>query len=97
MHGMDVVPSSADPTQLFVYAINHRVPDPHLDSFQVGANSSIEVFKTKVGSTTLEYVATVENELISTPNDVLGSPDGTSFYVTNDFGFKKTGFVSLSF
>ncbi|KAF8664369.1 hypothetical protein AX16_000741 [Volvariella volvacea WC 439] len=87
VHGMDVVQSSTDPQKLFVYLINHRVPidqDPHL----VGADSVIEIFEAQVGSQTLSHLRTIEDPAIITPNDVVGSPDGQSFYFTNDHGSK---------
>ncbi|TFK44268.1 serum paraoxonase/arylesterase [Crucibulum laeve] len=88
LHGMDVVPSS-NPNQLFVYLVNHRAP---LDGIaeKVGADSSIEVFTTTVGGNTLTHVKTVEDPVIITPNDVVGSADGKSFFFTNDHG-EKTG------
>ncbi|EAU91102.2 serum paraoxonase/arylesterase [Coprinopsis cinerea okayama7 len=87
LHGMDVVPSADDPDQLWVYLVNHRAPLEG-DARKVGADSAIEVFKTIVGSSKLEYVRTVEDDTIITPNDLIGSPDGKSFYVTNDHGVK---------
>jgi len=85
-HGMDVVPSDSDPSVLFVYLVNHRVPLGGVPAKVVGADSVIEVFKTKVGGKTLEHVKTVEDPIIIAPNDVIGSADGTSFYFTNDHG-----------
>ncbi|KDR75055.1 hypothetical protein GALMADRAFT_523479 [Galerina marginata CBS 339.88] len=85
-HGMDVVPSDADPTVLFIYLVNHRVPLGGVRAKDVGADSSIEIFKTKVGGKTLEHIKTVEDPTIIAPNDVIGSADGTSFHFTNDHG-----------
>ncbi|TCD65610.1 hypothetical protein EIP91_002457 [Steccherinum ochraceum] len=87
VHGMDVVASTSDPTRLFVYAVNHREPltgDPAL----TGADSAIEVFSTTAGSSSMEYISTVEDSLILTPNDIAGFPDGKSFYFTNDHSVK---------
>ncbi|KAF8492341.1 serum paraoxonase/arylesterase [Russula emetica] len=86
-HGLDVVPSAADPKELFVYAINHRKP-VHGKAKLVGADSVVEIFKTTVGGNTLTHVRTVESPIIDTPNDLVGSPDGKSFYFTNDHGVK---------
>jgi arylesterase / paraoxonase len=94
LHGMDVVPDSEDPNQLWVYLVNHRVPLEG-DPAKVGADSVVEVFKTYLESPTLEHIRTVEDERIITPNDLIGSDDGKSFYVTNDRA-AKTGFVCLS-
>jgi arylesterase/paraoxonase len=90
-HGLDVVPSAANPRELFVYAINHRKP-VHGQGKLVGADSVVEIFKTTVGGNTLAHVRTIESPIINTPNDLVGSSDGRSFYFTNDHGV-KVGFV----
>lgn len=93
LHGMDVVPSLSKPSELFVYLVNHRKPLGGKNAAEVGADSSIEIFKTSVGTKVLTHVKTVEDPVILTPNDVVGSPDGKSFHFTNDRG-AKTGLVS---
>lgn len=94
VYGMDVVPSSADPTQLFVYVVNHRIPLLNRSAKDLGADSSIEIYRTTVGGSTLTHLKTVEDQVvITTPNDIVGSSDGQSFHFTNDHGF-KTGLVS---
>lgn len=90
-HGLDVVPSATNPKELFVYAINHRKPVLGRAN-QVGADSVVEIFKTTVGGNTLTHVRTIKSPIIDTPNDLVGSPDGKSFYFTNDHGV-KIGFV----
>ncbi|KAF7343281.1 hypothetical protein MVEN_01760200 [Mycena venus] len=82
VHGMDVVPNSSDPKKLWIYLVNHRVPkgDPPLN----GLDSVIELFEMEVGSTSLTHIKTFDYpEYIIHPNDVVGSPDGKSFYFTN--------------
>jgi hypothetical protein len=91
-HGMDVVPSASDPSELFVYLINHKPPVGAVDPRQTGADSVLEIFKHKVGSDTLVHVKTFVSPLMIAPNDVVGSDDGTSLYFTNDHG-QKTGIV----
>ena len=93
LHGLDVVPSSSNLDDLFLYLVNHRAPTNGKDAREAGADSSIEIFKTSVGSPKMVYRSTVEDPLIITPNDIVGSPDGKSFYFTNDHG-SKTGGVS---
>ena len=93
LHGMDVVPSSTNPSDLFIYLVNHRAPLGDALAQDVGADSVIEIFKTTVGGKTLTYLKTIESPVIITPNDIVGSPDGDSFYFTNDHG-EKVGFVS---
>ena len=97
LHGMDVVPSASVPGELFVYLVNHRVPLGDADPRVVGADSSIEVFKTKVGGTVLTHLRTYEDPaVIIAPNDIAGASDGRSFYFTNDHGV-RTGLVSHLF
>ncbi|KAJ7029018.1 hypothetical protein C8F04DRAFT_1117697 [Mycena alexandri] len=82
VHGMDVVPNSSDPKKLWIYLVNHRVPkgDPLLN----GLDSVIELFETEVGSSSVTHIKTFDYpEYIIHPNDVVGSPDGKSFYFTN--------------
>lgn len=94
VHGFDVVPSSTDPNELFVYVINHRPPVDE-DPTRVGSDSVMEIFRTTVGDGTLRHVTTVRDPVIETPNDVVGLSDGKSFYFTNDHG-RKIGWVSPS-
>ncbi|KAK2464159.1 hypothetical protein APHAL10511_003616 [Amanita phalloides] len=91
LHGMDIVPSSADPNHLFIYLINHRAPLNGQLANLVGADSAVEIFETHVGSSVLTHIKTVEHPTIITPNDLVGFGDGNSFYVTNDHG-EKLGF-----
>jgi arylesterase/paraoxonase len=92
LHGMDVVPSSDDSSLLYVYLVNHRKPIS-ADARTIGADSVIEVFKTRIGSSTLEHLRTFQDPaVVITPNDVVGSPDGKSVHFTNDHRL-KTGFV----
>ncbi|KAG8821205.1 hypothetical protein FRC19_011333 [Serendipita sp. 401] len=83
--GLDVVESSTEPGHLWVYVINHRPPLPPLKAQTYGADSCVEIFKTKIGSDTLEHVRTIEDpEHLVTPNDIVGKDDGSGFWVTND-------------
>jgi hypothetical protein len=88
LHGMDVVPSSSNPSELFVYLVNHRAPPGDLLAKDVGADSVIEIFKTVLNSKNMTHIKTVKDPVIMTPNDIVGSPDGKSFYFTNDNGAK---------
>lgn len=92
-HGMDVVPSADNSKDLFVYLVNHR-PPVGKDPAKFGANSTIEIFKTRVGASTLTHLHTIHNPVLITPNDILGSSDGKSFHFTNTAG-AKTGYVSI--
>jgi hypothetical protein len=89
---MDVVPSASNPSELFIYAVNHRKPADPKSAPVTGADSTIEIFKTTVGSTALTHLRTLRDPVILTPNDIVGSPDGESFFFTNDHA-TKTSFV----
>ncbi|CAK5281472.1 unnamed protein product [Mycena citricolor] len=95
VHGMDVVASSSNPAELFIYAVNHRKPIGPKSALTAGANSTIEIFKTVVGSGQILHVQTVHDPVIISPNDVVGSPDGSSFFFTNDHA-SKLGVVLLA-
>lgn len=88
VHGMDVVPSAADPAELFVYLVNHR---PAADG--TATDPSVEVFRTIHGGRVLEHVRTYADAgVMRSPNDVVGAPDGQSFWFTND-GSHLRGFA----
>ncbi|KAJ3505043.1 hypothetical protein NLJ89_g7625 [Agrocybe chaxingu] len=92
LHGMDVVPSSTHPEELFVYLVNHRIPMGDKSASEVGADSAVEVFKTTEGGRALTHFKTVEDPAIITPNDIVGADDGQSFFFTNDNGI-RVGFT----
>ncbi|KAJ7070140.1 hypothetical protein C8F01DRAFT_1115438 [Mycena amicta] len=87
-HGMDIVPSEATAQKgvVYVYAVNHRKPP----AGQKGADSTIEVFTMTVGDTALTHLRTIRDQIVLTPNDVVGSADGRSVFFTNDHA-SKTG------
>jgi len=95
VHGMDVVPSASNPAELFIYAVNHRKPADPESAPVSGADSTIEIFKTTVGSTSLKHLRTVRDPVILTPNDVVGSPDGESFFFTNDHDSKTSKMMRI--
>lgn len=90
LHGMDVVTDKHDPDHLWMYLVNHRPPlDPSIDAHQFGADSVVEVFKTKLGSNSIEWVRTfADPSIIVTPNDIVGGADGKEFWFTNDYRSK---------
>ena len=96
LHGFDVVTSPTNSSELYFYLINHRV-HPKGDPKQVGADSVVQVFRgtsimNQKGSSRLTWMKTYKHELMHTPNDVVGAPDGKSFYWTNDHS-KAVGMV----
>ena len=96
-HGMDVVVSTVPGEEdiAWVYAVNHRPPEPAADAKKVGADSVVEIFKTKIGSDVLEHIRTVRDEHVVTPNDLVGRPDGKGFWASNDHSV-KVGLASIS-
>ncbi|KAG8710711.1 hypothetical protein FRC08_016816 [Ceratobasidium sp. 394] len=94
VHGMDVVVDEKDPNKLWIYLVNHRPPvNPLVNAQLSGANSVIEVFKTSLGASHMDWVQTVEDsKVIVTPNDIVGGTNGEEFWFTNDNGI-KTGMM----
>ena len=85
-HGLDVVPAVNDKEDgtLFIFLVHHRAPPAGQDLILVGFDSSVEVFKTTVGSTIATHLHTFDSPILHSPNDVIGSPDGQSIFFTND-------------
>jgi arylesterase/paraoxonase len=84
MHGMDVVPSSTDPSELWPYLVNHRPPLNASPKIWF-TDPSIEIFKHTQGTRVATHVRTVFSpETVQSPNDVLGSAGGTHFWFSND-------------
>ncbi|KAF8971109.1 hypothetical protein BDZ97DRAFT_1787754 [Flammula alnicola] len=94
LHGMDVVASESHPEHLFIYLVNHRIPLGDASAVDVGADSVIEIFSTTVGGTAMHHIKTVEHPIIITPNSIVGSADGKSFYFTNDHAV-RVGLVRM--
>lgn len=87
-HGLDLhvesySKDSEDELSVTLYMINHNPPDPIHQAPSLGAQSVIEVFKTKIGSSEAEYQTTVSHPLVLTPNNLVAI-SSSSFYVTND-------------
>lgn len=65
------------------------------DQAATGANATIEVFRVGAEEGAIEWVRTIVDAAISTPNRVAAVP-GHGIYVTNDHGSRKIGVVSCS-
>jgi arylesterase/paraoxonase len=91
---MDVVPSAASTSELFVYLVNQRPPLGQLMNEHVELpDPSVEIFRMNaITANTLEHIVTIAHPLVRSPNDVVGSADGKSFWVTND-GSHQRGFA----
>lgn len=66
-----------------------------LDQAATGANATIEVFRTGSQANVLEWVATIADSAITSPNRP-AAVDGRGIYVSNDHGHHKTGWVRLT-
>lgn len=66
-----------------------------LDNEVSGANSTIEKFITGPAATTLKHVATYHHTRIATPNNIATAPGMPGFYITNDHGLHKTGYMHV--
>jgi arylesterase/paraoxonase len=85
VHGLDVVQDKSDPSLLWVYVVNHRPQREAGTEHHRGADEAVEIFKTTPGGNSLVHVRTFDDpSVIITPNDVSGSSDGQSLFVTND-------------
>ncbi|KIY65970.1 calcium-dependent phosphotriesterase [Cylindrobasidium torrendii FP15055 ss-10] len=83
-HGMDVVPDESG-AAVYIYLVHHRMPVEGTPMALGYYDSAIEVFESKVGSTNAKHLHTFSrNNVLLTPNDVVGSNDGKSVYFTND-------------
>lgn len=96
LHGFDIRPDPKTGT-LRILLVNHRPPiDPltgaPLDAVTLGANSTIELFHTQVGSVSMKHIKTYADPAIQTPNQVAWVNDD-DFLFTNDHS-AKVGFVS---
>ncbi|TGO39589.1 hypothetical protein BHYA_0051g00300 [Botrytis hyacinthi] len=94
LHGFDIRPDPKTGT-LRILLINHRPPfDPltgtTLDAVTLGANSTIELFHTQVGSVSMKHIKTYADPAIQTPNQVAWVNDD-DFVFTNDHS-QKVGF-----
>lgn len=73
-----------DEETLRIFLINHR---PQADPNTYGANSTIELFESTLGSDAMRHIKTYADEVIMTPNDL--TPTGPdSFVFSNDHHIK---------
>ena len=99
LQGFDVHVGDNDPPTLRMLLVNNRpfldpVTGALLDATKLGANATIELFETTLGSKELRYVKTFHDPAIQTPNNVaFMGPD--VFVITNDKSAIH-GFVSPS-
>lgn len=97
LHGFDIWEDSKQ--TLHILLINHRPPlDPVtgklLDAAVVGANSTIELFETTSGASSMRHVKTYHHDSIQTPNRVAWVSD-EEFVFTNDHS-AKVGLVGIN-
>ncbi|GAA96481.1 uncharacterized protein L969DRAFT_94569 [Mixia osmundae IAM 14324] len=93
LHALDVWFENDDKVaekgdKMWVFVNNHRPPFNATSAPFVGADSSVEIFETTLGSGKLHHVKTVAHPTILTPNNLVATGP-SSFYVSNDH-FDKT-------
>lgn len=93
LHGIDGFVDPVDSKKVTFFLNNHAVPQGIAlgDVHKHGAESTIEVFESRLGETRWKHVKTIRDRLILTPNNIVATGHG-SFYVTNDHP-AKTGLV----
>jgi arylesterase/paraoxonase len=97
LHGFDIQVGEGDDPTLKLILINHSPPvnsvtGEYLDATKLGANSTVELFESKLGATTMTYVKTYDADAIDTPNSIAWIGEG-EFAFTNDRS-QKVGLVS---
>lgn len=87
LHGIGI--HVEDDETLRIFLINHRPqPNPHKN----GANSTVELFESKLGSGSMRHIQTYADEVIFTPNDL--TPTGPDSFVFSNDHSVKTGEVN---
>merc|ERR1711939_497 len=82
LHAIDAWIDPQDDEKLTFFINNHATPKTG-DAKVVGADSTVEIFETRLGSKSWKWVASVKHELVDTPNNLVATGP-RSFYVTND-------------
>lgn len=93
LHAIEAFIDPKDDEKLTFFINNHAVPKgiaKEGDEKKVGADSTIEIFETRLGSKTWTWVQSVKHPSILTPNNMVALGP-RKFYVTNDHHV-KTGF-----
>lgn len=93
LHGIDAFVDPADDKKLTFFLNNHAAypGEKGKDSKKHGADSTIEVFESRLGDTNWKHVRTIRDDKVYTPNNIVATGPG-SFYVTND-NVAKTGLI----
>ena len=85
LHAIDI--EKISPTRLRFFLNNHRPAvdekGEFLDPKKVGDNATIEIFEHEKGSGELEFVRTIVDPVVKTPNSVVGDGKGGA-WVSND-------------
>lgn len=99
LHGFDI--EKIDDSRSRFWVINHRPPFNYtsglaLDAPTYGANSTVEVFEHRIGSSSLDFVKTISDPSIYTPNDLTVTGNG-GFLITNDHVEKGKLYFNICF
>lgn len=94
LHAIDAYHAPEDREHITVIVNSHRPPADRSTAPTVGSNSVFEIFETRLGSSTLKWVKTVEHPLMRTPNNLIAMGP-RQFYFSNDHR-RKVHWVGLS-
>ena len=87
LHGIDAFIQPDDEKRLTFFLINHAVPEDKANAHHTGADSTIEIFQTTLGSLEWQWVSSVSHELMIAPNNIMATGP-RQFYFTNDHNVK---------
>ncbi|GAA5942201.1 uncharacterized protein JCM15063_002041 [Sporobolomyces koalae] len=82
-HGIEAFPHG-DGETLTLFVVSHR---PRQDAQTQGADSVVELFETRRGTSKARWIRTVQHALVVTPNNLVATGP-RSFYVSNDHRHK---------
>lgn len=94
LHAIDAWIHPEDPEKLTFFLNNHATPADPADAHSVGADSTVEIFEGRLGSTSWTHVKTVRHPLVKTPNNLVATGP-RSFYVSNDHREKTHTLVRI--
>ncbi|UZJ56008.1 hypothetical protein CBS101457_005328 [Exobasidium rhododendri] len=79
-----------DDETMRIFLVNHR---PQPEPMKYGANSTIELFESKLGSSTMQHVKTFADPVIATPNNL--APTGPDSFVFSNDHYIKVGQLKM--
>lgn len=87
LHAIDAFIDPTDDKKITFFLNNHAVPSNVKEAHIIGADSTVEIFDTVLGSLDWRWVKSVRHDLVVAPNSIVATGP-RSFYVTNDHNAK---------